>query len=1205
MESTETHLLPRNPVPLSRSKLLVQGRLLAGRYRIGELLGRGGLGEVYQAEDLVLGESVALKFLSADPEKTTDRAEMLLNELRLARRVSHINVCRLHDVGEAAGHYFLSMELIDGETLASLLHRQGRPSPTTAHNLARELCAALDAVHRQGILHRDLKPGNLMLDSFGRIRLMDFGLAGWTDAKVQGGTPAYMAPELHTGSSASVASDIYALGLVLYELFTGVRTFKAPTPVELVWLHLEASPKMPSSIVEELHPALERLILKCLEKKPRHRPVSVDEVSQALVAVENEPASLAGETLHSLTLSDTRGTLHTAESLAVQNEVLPRSWPAPSPPRRPYPLLLPYEHPALLTGRDRELVQMRRLLSLPVPILGLHAASGVGKSSLLTGGLVPLLRSAGRPVALDRHPHEPGLADRLLGDLLNESSPLPTSEAELAKEFIHRLERLEEVTGRPALLVLDQFEDLLRRAPRRIRARIGMLLAASVRRQPGRSTPPCRWLLAYRQDYHGGVVAWLGDILLDVEAEGFEGLDALPRNLGTAERFHGWPLRPLGTPPPGTEDDSQVARVFLQAIQQPLAWQDEEGNPRFPWRFRDEDAARLAEAFAKARQDRPEAPLTPELQVVLAHLMAQGRTADDEGVVQLTVPEDCDALLDRALEEHLRRSLDFVFPNTRGGRQELRSRALLALCELAEAGGAKGGAIPASRLVRALGAGGDEILEKLASPRARLVVPLERPEGLCFALSHDQLATVVVRAVGGEGRLGSWEVDEELLALRRLVTLNSALHSSQARSLTRLPKEQFRRIEEHEEALIWGRERQQWWSECQAQWRRDRRRSRWLSVGLVALLLLVALGAWLLAGERAAREALLEEVARGEPPAALDAIIRLMGEGMDAESLRERLVERQHPLDLLERGLEGVDTSRRNAVVLDLVELGLPLVHEDTTGFRKLATVLWALDFFPSRDPALAEHARDLRRRALEPLLQQFPPPEFNEEEWAFIPAGQFLMGSGESEMNPDWDQSAELPEHPVQLAAFRLLRHEVTAQELRRLIPDYPGAAALPAIHVSWYNAYTYAAWLGGRLPSEAEWEYAAWAGCPHAFCDREGREAPRDQVCWYRNTAVDPETFEISRRPGMELEPNLWGLFDMCGNVWEWTADWFGPYGAAGGDNPPGPVSGNMRVMRGGSYFDNSYMARREHRLIRSPELQFMNMGFRVWLPAPQNGS
>src|SRR5262245_61405364 len=186
------------------------GAIVAGRYRLIALLGRGGMGEVYRAEDLTLDQPVALKFLAEGVAADAERLAQFHNELRIARQVSHRNVCRLYDLGEADGRRFLTMEYVDGEDLSSLLQRIGRFPQDRAVAIARQLCAGVAAAHERGVVHRDLKPANVMIDGDGNVRITDFGIA--TAAADSGasvaGTPQYMAPEQFTGASASNKTDL-------------------------------------------------------------------------------------------------------------------------------------------------------------------------------------------------------------------------------------------------------------------------------------------------------------------------------------------------------------------------------------------------------------------------------------------------------------------------------------------------------------------------------------------------------------------------------------------------------------------------------------------------------------------------------------------------------------------------------------------------------------------------------------------------------------------------------------------------------------------------------------------------------------------------------------------------------------------------------------------------------------------------------------
>ena len=258
------------PPPPPAAERFTPGTLLAGRYRIVAPLGKGGMGEVYRADDLTLAQPVALKFLPSLLTDDPGRLARFRKEVAAARRVSHPNVCRVYDIAEYEGQSFLTMEFVDGEDLSSVLKRMGRMTEEKGVEIARQLCGALAAVHDQGMLHRDLKPANVMLDGRGKVRLTDFGLAAIAEdlsvSEVRSGTPLYQAPEQLAGREVTVRSDLYALGLVLYELFTGKRAFadaRRDTP-----------PLKPSSHVSNLNPGVERVILRCLEPDPANRPNS-------------------------------------------------------------------------------------------------------------------------------------------------------------------------------------------------------------------------------------------------------------------------------------------------------------------------------------------------------------------------------------------------------------------------------------------------------------------------------------------------------------------------------------------------------------------------------------------------------------------------------------------------------------------------------------------------------------------------------------------------------------------------------------------------------------------------------------------------------------------------------------------------------------------------------------------------------------------
>ncbi|MHC4991752.1 MAG: serine/threonine-protein kinase, partial [Planctomycetota bacterium] len=277
------------------------GTMLSDRYRVVARVGRGGMGEVYRADDLKLGQSVALKFLPrlvAADDRWLDRFH---SEVRIAREVAHPNVCRVYDIVEDQGEHFIAMEFIDGEDLDSLLKRIGRLPKDKGIQIARQLCAGLAAAHDKGVLHRDLKPANVMIDGRGNARITDFGIAALADEldgrEHRAGTPAYMSPEQLDGKPLTARSDVFSLGLVLYEIFTGREAFAGETIEELRRSRSSGTASRPSSLVEDMDPLVERIILRCLDPNPDERPSSAIAVAAGLPG--GDPLALAlaaGET---------------------------------------------------------------------------------------------------------------------------------------------------------------------------------------------------------------------------------------------------------------------------------------------------------------------------------------------------------------------------------------------------------------------------------------------------------------------------------------------------------------------------------------------------------------------------------------------------------------------------------------------------------------------------------------------------------------------------------------------------------------------------------------------------------------------------------------------------------------------------------------------------------------------------------------------
>jgi len=301
---------------------------------------------------------------------------------------------------------------------------------------------------------------------------------------------------------------------------------------------------------------------------------------------------------------------------------------------------------------------------------------------------------------------------------------------------------------------------------------------------------------------------------------------------------------------------------------------------------------------------------------------------------------------------------------------------------------------------------------------------------------------------------------------------------------------------------------------------------------------------------------------------------------------------------LLEGGIGGLEEGKRPETVLRAIEDSLPLGPES---LKPLGLAAWALDSFPGRSSLASERAaaQAFRGELLAPLRgrrPQPPLPDPSDPDWAEIPAGSFDMGTPKEKKGA----ARERPVHRVMLSSFRLLVHPVTNREYRSLDPKKTGEDYLPVVEVDWYTAYAYAAWLGGRLPTEAEWEYAARAGCRHAYSDRYGAPTTLDRVGWHSGNS------EGKLHPVEQLEMNPWGLFDMIGNVWEWVADWYGPYSAEPQTDPWGSPSGDRRVMRGGCFRFGADRARAACRDLWVPGVVVRDQGFRVVLPvAPELGS
>jgi serine/threonine protein kinase/class 3 adenylate cyclase len=260
------------------------------RYEILARIGFGSTGLLYKARDRETGDVLALKVLKAEIAEQPALIETFKNELRLARKITHKNVCRIYDFNRDNGVSFISMELVEGESLRRVLSRFNALTARTGMKIAKQICEGLQEAHAQGIVHRDLKPENLMIDASGNVKLMDFGLArlvaeGSTAAV---GTPSYMAPEQAQGGVVDQRSDIYAVGLVLFEMFTGSTPFKAETPMAVALKQIQDQPEDPRSIEQSIPESISKTILRCLEKDPAKRFQSIEELHAAVAAASQD-----------------------------------------------------------------------------------------------------------------------------------------------------------------------------------------------------------------------------------------------------------------------------------------------------------------------------------------------------------------------------------------------------------------------------------------------------------------------------------------------------------------------------------------------------------------------------------------------------------------------------------------------------------------------------------------------------------------------------------------------------------------------------------------------------------------------------------------------------------------------------------------------------------------------------------------------------
>jgi len=271
---------------------LTTGSTFAGRYQVIEELGKGGMGRVYKVFDQEVQAKMALKLIKPDVSADKNTIDRFRNELKIARDISHKNICRMYDLGREAGNYFITMEYVSGEDLKSFIRRARQLVVGTAIFIAKQVCEGLAEAHRGGVVQRDLKPGNIMIDKEGNAKIMDFGIArsisvrGITAAGVMIGTPEYMSSEQVEGKEVDQRSDIYSLGIILYEMLTGQVPFEGDTPFTIGVKQKSEIPKDPKSLNVQIPQDLSRLVLQCLEKGKEKRYQNAAELRSDLEKIE-------------------------------------------------------------------------------------------------------------------------------------------------------------------------------------------------------------------------------------------------------------------------------------------------------------------------------------------------------------------------------------------------------------------------------------------------------------------------------------------------------------------------------------------------------------------------------------------------------------------------------------------------------------------------------------------------------------------------------------------------------------------------------------------------------------------------------------------------------------------------------------------------------------------------------------------------------
>ncbi|MCB9766021.1 MAG: SUMF1/EgtB/PvdO family nonheme iron enzyme [Alphaproteobacteria bacterium] len=862
---------------------------------------------------------------------------------------------------------------------------------------------------------------------------------------------------------------------------------------------------------------------------------------------------------------------------------------SPLPPE-PYPVLAPYEHPATFGGRGPDLSRLLELLELERLVWTVYAPSGAGKSSLLRAGLMATLRGQtgleSRPAAYDALPAVPGVAQRLLDALLVD--PPAVGDA-MPDAFARALAQAREASGRRPVLVLDQFEDVFDTPAL---GWLGPLIAASAVAPGGRAA---RWVLAYRHEFHGRVRHWLGDVLR--RADG-----GWPRDLSGPDTSVAWGLPLIGEA--RACDPRQAAqRAFAEAIQRPLQQTGPDGAPAYPLRIAPPDVDHLAAAFAQARLDHPEDPLTPELQVVL-HRLSEDATPQPDGTRRVTLPDDPAAFVEDAIGEHLRRKLAEVASQAPPDRVRIRRTSALLLLARLEDGAGRRRALPLERLLDGLEPEARALVDELQRPGVWLIRQ-ELRDGVPWAsLPHDRVARELRRVLDSPGELVRFGLDSEGVGLWRLVDQRAAAWRSGDRGAVQLGANTVAALEQRQQSLPWDARTQAWWNKAVAvHTARDRDET--------------------LARVRASHPR------SGEP---LRALHRLRTHhGLDGAALAQALrvqpgradaLDCERREEILGLGPSGLSPEAWTTVLPGMISALAPHVEGAEQAEGLWGGLLALSEVLGHVAPEAAQETRAAVVAAMR--AARGAPPPISEEDWSPVIAGRFEVGCF-TEHEPDRFDNERL--HAVVLSPYQLRRCAERLGDYGSFSPEHRERwsgydADWPALQLNWYEATAYAAWRGARLPTESEWEVGARGGSAEdyrrtAYYNGNGVEA-LDRVGLYSGNQArifkelggqQPlkvgDTSVFARFLGPYVEHPL-GLLHVHGNMAEWTRDWFAPYPEGEATDPSGPAvppdpSQAWRVLRGGSWSLTAANARSAYRDWFTPSGRYNGVGLRLALPQP----